>query len=146
MEQVANRNCYFTKPIVLITTINKSFLVIKEYCGDFFTIAYLKKKTKMIHTAVFSENIWNLLPSIFRWPGSTSGCPDRVGTSWSSSFLGILGTHGLKSYPYDSRLQLGIYFRPLHHTKQGGFSQKHTVTTYSYHTHITNEPNRVHLY
>lgn len=111
----------------------------------FFNIAYLKKKTKMIHTAVFGENIWNLLPSIFRRPGSTSCRPNRVGTSWSSSFFGILGTHGLKSYPYNSRLRLGINFRPLHHTKWGGFSQQHTATTYSYHTHFTNEPDRVHL-
>lgn len=56
-------------------------------------------KTKMIHTAMFGENIRNLLSSIFSNSRSISCCSDRMRIPRSCSFFCILSTHSLKSYP-----------------------------------------------
>lgn len=57
----------------------------------------------MIHTAVFCENVGDSLPSIFHYPGSAPGRPDRMGSNVNTSFLGVLGAH---VYSYPPRLSL----------------------------------------
>lgn len=47
---------------------------------------------------MFCENVGDNLPSIFRWSGSGPRRSYRMRANINSSFLGILGAHGLQSY------------------------------------------------
>lgn len=68
----------------------------------------------MIHTVMLGENIRDTLPSIFRGSGSASGRPDRMGANANCSFLGVLGAHGLQTYPPGLSLNPSLTYAHTH--------------------------------